>query len=97
MLDAKDPSETVTVTFDYTSRFASITSAQIFVELVSGTDPTPETIISGSPVIQRGQVYQNFTAGVNGCTYRIKCLALMPDGQQILIIEQLPVKVLTKT
>ena len=97
MLDAKDPSETVTVTFDYSSRFAQVDSATITVELVSGTDPNPEAIISGSPVIQKSYVYQNFTAGVNGCTYRLKCLALMPDGQQILIVTQIPVKVLVKS
>ena len=54
---------------------AAITSASCTVELLAGTDATPDDLLDGAPQISGTSVYQRVKAGVSGCTYKLRCTA----------------------
>lgn len=62
-------------TFDFSPIMANgetISSASCAVEVVSGTDSTPNAILLGSPVISSQQVGQRIYGGLDGVIYRIE-------------------------
>lgn len=59
----------------------TIISAVVNASVFSGTDPSPGSIISGSPVISGTTVAQAFTGGVVGVIYEITCLANISNGE----------------
>jgi len=70
--EAKLLGETVTETFDFTSRLANaetISTAVVTATTYSGTDASPSAIVSGSATISGKKVLQNVTAGTLGVTY----------------------------
>ena len=54
---------------------AAITSATVTVQLLAGTDSTPEDLLDGAAQISGTSVYQRVKAGVSGCTYKLRCTA----------------------
>ena len=83
-----DPQEIVIVTFDYASELTSgetISSASVSVALVSGPDPTPSSMLSGSPTIAGALVYQLINGRPNGSDYKLRCVAaISPNGRQLV-------------
>lgn len=75
MLEPKDVGEKYAIEFQYPSVLAAITSATVTVQLLAGTDATPDDLLDGAPQISGTSVYQRVKAGVSGCTYKLRCTA----------------------
>lgn len=87
MFDSKDPTEEITLTFDYSSRGQQASNASITVRLVRGIDPNPSAILSGGPQYEDACVLQKVVGGVRGCQYNIMCHAKV--GNDTLLIESI--------
>jgi hypothetical protein len=77
-------SETIGVTFDFTSKLVagdSVASATTSATVYTGVDSTPSAILSGGPTITgTAQIIQKATAGVVGVIYEILCTATTTLG-----------------
>lgn len=76
--------ETQTLTFDFTSRLAvseTISSASVTATVYSGTDGSPQGIVSGTSTISGAVVSQKITGGLLGVTYSLKCTANTSTAQ----------------
>tara|TARA_R110000868_G_scaffold233900_1_gene487609 strand:+ start:76 stop:384 length:309 start_codon:yes stop_codon:yes gene_type:complete len=81
---AKLSGETLTLTFNFISRCAAaetISSASVVATVYSGTDTSPQSIVSGSPTISGQTVTQKITAGTEGVTYYLLCSATTSTSQ----------------
>lgn len=90
----KAPGEEITVSFDY-RKLGAPSSPDVQVVVLTGTDPTPNAIKSGTPFLQGsdGFVYQRIVAGVDGVDYGLLCYALVNGGPDKLLIDAiLPVR-----
>ena len=74
-LDPKDTAERYAIEFQYSATMAAITSATVTVQLLAGTDATPDNLLDGAPQISGTSVYQRVKSGVSGCTYKLRCTA----------------------
>lgn len=73
---------------------ATITSATVEVLLVSGEDASPNSIKSGSALIDNTTkiVSQNFAPlNKSGNTYDVRCIAQISNGDTIVIAAMMPV------
>ncbi len=75
-LDPKDWEEQFAVDFQFHHVHSAITSATVTVQLLAGTDPSPEDFADGAPQIDGTTVYQRVKKGVSGCTYKLRCKAV---------------------
>ena len=78
--------ETVTETFDFTSRLGAtetLSTAVVTASVYSGTDASPSAIISGSPTISGKKVTQKVTTGTLGVTYELLCTVSTSLGQTL--------------
>lgn len=94
LLDPKDPVEVDVVTFDFTDMIAStdtINDADVDVVVVSGTDATPASILSGSRQIQGRAVLQQVANGLPGVQYEITVKVTMESGRVLVLSGTLPV------
>ena len=69
--------------FDYSQVLQpneTITSAVATVILMNGIDPTPTSILSGSPIISHPKVSQRIINGLNEVTYRLEMTATTNQG-----------------
>jgi hypothetical protein len=67
----------------------AIQSAVVTVEVLSGVDPTPASMVLGGASINGTQVMQLLGGGVAGVYYRILCTATTTGSQnQVLILDQ---------
>lgn len=93
---SKDPAEVLVVTFDFSSEVdsgESISAAQVYAEVVFGTDPIPTAVLSGSPSVAGGAVLQAVNGGVDGAVYGVRCVAtLSPTGRVLVLAANLPVR-----
>jgi hypothetical protein len=80
----KDPSETFLVDFDFSASLAAITTKTVTVEVESGVDASPSSLLSGDPTVSGLIVQQRVTTGVPGCRYRFKCVA--GDGTNVFTL-----------
>ena len=81
-------------TFDFSTVMASsetISSATSTVEVVSGNDSSPTSILVGSPVISGQQVAQRISGGLDGVIYRIEVSATTSLTNVYTIVADLPV------
>jgi hypothetical protein len=81
-------------TFDFSPIMASsetISSATCTVEVVSGTDSSPTTILVGTPVVSGQQVAQRISGGLDGVIYRIEMTATTSLTNVYTIVADLPV------
>jgi hypothetical protein len=91
----KDPSEVQTLAFDFSPDLGTETLAApltVGVELLAGTDASPNDIINGSPVIVGSTVVQSVTGGVSNCDYRIWSKAQTSGGRTLVVAGVLPVR-----
>lgn len=92
MFSAKDPLETITLTFDYTAAGTTVTSPAVTVRVVKGIDASPQNMLSGSPqILDNNKVLQSVIGGLNGCDYEFRCLATV-GANRPLIHDTLPVR-----
>jgi len=92
---AKDPAEKLIATFDFDPEMdagESIQSVLISCDTLSGADSTPSAVLDGSPTISGGSVLQPFQAGLDGCTYTLRCVATLSSGRILVLAANLPVR-----
>ena len=73
----KDPVETEKFFWDFKFKLVggeTISTAAVTATVVSGVDPTPQNIVSGSAVISGTQVKQLIIGGGNGVVYQLDCM-----------------------
>ena len=81
-------------TFDFSPIMSSsetISSATCTVEVKEGTDPTPNAIKVGSPVISGQTVAQRISGGLDGVIYRLEMTATTSLTNVYTIVADLPV------
>jgi hypothetical protein len=84
IFDAKTTSETVAVSFDFSSEYAvgeTCASASIAAAVYSGTDPTPSGIISGTASVSGAIATQTMIGGVAGTTYLLTAVGTSSLGK----------------
>lgn len=92
---AKDAAEEIVCTFDFAPELdvEGISEAVCAVDVESGDDPAPASILEGSPTISGGSVLQRVIAGVDGTSYTLRCRAtLSPTGRVLVLAAVLPVR-----
>jgi hypothetical protein len=81
-------------TFDFSTVMSSgetISSATSAVEVVSGTDASPNTILVGTPVASGQQVAQRIYNGLDGVIYRIEITIITSLANTYSLVADLPV------
>lgn len=76
--------ETVTLTFDFTSRLAAsetLSSPTANSVVYSGTDAAPSGLLYGSPAVSGQTVTQKVWKGTVGVTYLVKCTVTTSTSQ----------------
>ena len=85
MLSPKDPSEQITVTFDFTNLVSTITSVvSVVVTVISGTDASPSSMLASAASISGTQVLQALHAGVTQVAYKVTCT--ITSGSNIYVL-----------
>ncbi len=82
-LGPKDPEEIKVLRFPFASQLesgASISSAQVSIAAVSGTDATPGAVLLGSAVLAGTDVLQRVQGGLHGVTYDLRVKATDSTG-----------------
>ncbi|MDE2353837.1 MAG: hypothetical protein KGL17_02330 [Betaproteobacteria bacterium] len=102
VLPAKQPGESVTVLFDFSSETASVTNpvCSSSLGLPAVADPTPGAMVSGAPSISPGnaaQVLQRFAGGLAGNDYDLICTAAAANGDTLICPAVLPVRAPTRS
>lgn len=73
--------------FDFASSMTvgeTISTQTVTSSVYQGIDPTPGSVISGTPTVQNvTQVQQLFTAGVLGVVYELLCSVTTSLGQRL--------------
>ena len=76
MTPIKNPSESVVIKFDFTGEMTSIASAVVTIAVHGGrTDPGVGSMLQGVPTIIGTEVLQRVQGGLEGLSYRLKCVA----------------------
>jgi len=91
----KDPGEKFWISFDYAAELEAgetISSVALSIEVITGTDATPANVLSGTPVIQTGDVVQLIQGGVTEVVYAFLCLATLSTGRILARSALLPVR-----
>jgi hypothetical protein len=84
IFDSRSPSSTRTEEFNflgYLTAGETINSAVVGVIVFSGTDASPNALLSGAPAISGSSVRQKFSGGVPGVIYGAVCSATTSHGQ----------------
>jgi len=83
MFDPKHPEAEDSFKFDYTDELAAgetISTAEIEVTVINGTDANPSAMLGGSPTVASPFVYVKLIGGVDGVIYCVKCVATTSTG-----------------
>lgn len=89
----KDPSEIITVTFDFSDVAESVSNPVVEISVVSGRDdPSASAMLSGSPVISEMNVLQRVIGGNNGNHYKLRCQIDDADGERWVVADTLEVR-----
>jgi len=81
-------------TFDFSTVMSTgetISSATSVVEVVSGTDASPNSILVGTPVTSGQQVAQRIYNGLDGVIYRIEITIITSLANTYSLVADLPV------
>jgi hypothetical protein len=92
MIDAKDPSEAVTVTFDFSALATAISAPSVTIVQESGRIHVGlEAMLSGGPQVSGLRVLQRIIGGVAGNTYKLRCQVDDADGERWVLADLLRV------
>ena len=88
----KDPSEIITVTFDF-SALATAASNPVITCVVFGSiaDPSASAMLTGSPQVNGTSILQRISGGVSGATYKLRCVIDDVDGERWVVADKLEV------
>jgi hypothetical protein len=90
---AKDPTESLVLTFDFGALASSVASPVVTAERYSGAaDSSPEAMISGAAQVDGAKVLQRVVGGVAGCTYVMRARCNTADGSVLVEAGLLPVE-----
>ena len=81
-------------TFDFSPIMASgetISSAVCVVQVKEGSDPSPSSIMVGSPVVSGQTAAQRISGGLDGVIYRLEMTATTSLTNVYTIVADLPV------
>ena len=95
-LSAKDPAETVSISFDFDAWLAAdetISSSSMQISVEHGTDPDYASMLTGVDAIDAAVVSHLVRNGVDGATYRIASTITTNKGQVLKLTGLLPIKV----
>jgi hypothetical protein len=96
MLNAKDPGETVTLSFIFSNELQAgetITGCTVICTVLAGSgvaDPAPSAVLSGVPTLG-STVLQSVTGGLDGVTYFLKATATTNQSRVLVRKGALPV------
>jgi hypothetical protein len=83
MFDPKAVQEEDSFAFDFTDLLSTgetVTGAVITIDVIDGVDPSPSSMIAGSPTVVGAIVSVKLVGGVEGVLYCIHCLATCSTG-----------------
>lgn len=83
----KGPGETYPVGMDFGPVLSSVipsgqslSSATCSISIYSGNDPSPSSVLSGSPTVSGTTAFQTVTAGLDGTTYQLTFTGTSSSG-----------------
>lgn len=87
-----DPQDVDPVEFDFSiyAGSATLTGVVVSAEVVRGTDPSPSSILLGSPSVNGKVVYQMISNPKPGVTYKVRALGSFSDSRQQVLAGTLP-------
>ncbi len=74
---AKTVAEKTLIGFDFASKLSigeALTAASCAIEVWSGIDASPSSVLSGTPTVSGTKAYQTVVGGISGCLYKITCV-----------------------
>lgn len=93
--EPKRPAEIVAIKFPYSRELAAgetlTGTPAVTVSLRAGTDPDPQALLIGAPVLGADYVLALFGGGVDLAQYLLECLADTTTGQRLQREAILPV------
>lgn len=91
ILEPKPSYDIIPLTFDFSDAITPLTAVDtINVTVLAGTDPNPNSIKIGSPVLM-GQFVKQLVKGLNGVTYHLDCRSFA-GSEQYSVCAILPVE-----
>jgi hypothetical protein len=92
MIDPKDPSEAVTVTFDFSALATAISAPAVSIVQQSGrVHAGLEAMLSGEAQVSGLAVLQRVIGGVAGNAYKLRCQVDDADGERWVLADVLRV------
>jgi hypothetical protein len=90
----KDPSESITVTFDFSAETTAVTAPTVTNSVMWSytTDPSPSAMLSGSAQVSGALVLQRVLGGVDLTNYGLRCQATAANGDTLVVAGVLPVR-----
>lgn len=95
VLPVKALAESARFTFDFLSMLPqgeSLGAAAVEVEVYSGTDPAPQDMVLGRTSVAGSRAFQLLQGGVEGVTYRVKCIADSTSSHLMTLVGYLTVE-----
>ncbi|WP_290889423.1 hypothetical protein [Arenimonas sp.] len=93
-LPDKDSEESFVFAFDFLAELAgsTVVSAVVSVSCVQGTDAAPAAMLVGALAIDGADVLQLVQGGIDGNTYKLRCVATLANGQRRVRAALLPIR-----
>ncbi len=93
-IQSKLVNETVSIDFDFSSMLSigeTLVSGAVTVDVFSGLDNSPSSILDGSESLSGATISQDITGGVAGVIYVLNCAATTSKGQELILQGKLAV------
>lgn len=88
----KDPSEIITVTFDFSDVATSCINPVVSIAVEAGRDDAgAAAMLSGSPQTDGTSILQRVIGGISGNTYKLRCQIDDADGERWVAADLLDV------
>jgi hypothetical protein len=92
LTEPKDPSEIVTLSFDYSAITPTPIDPEVSIAVRWGSETVPTLAKLGVAQIVDSVVYQRVTGGADLHDYDLKCLASTPNGDKLSVDAVLAVR-----
>jgi hypothetical protein len=89
IVQQKAPAETLDVVFDFTSLMLfddTIVNAEAVMSVDSGTDPSPESMLTGTLTFTERSTTQPVSGGITGNVYRL-AISVLTEAECVYVIE----------
>ena len=92
-LSPKDPSEIVTLSFDFAALTATPSNPLCTLSVINGPDPDVATMKIGAATLSGTKALQQIGAGVDGKDYTVRWEVDAPDGDHFVEAQKLMVRI----